>query len=170
MNIILGIDPGLDGGLAILRDGQPPELHVMPTVESKNGRRIVDCPALFAMLLDAGPSLVIVEENLTASMMSSKTFRGGGMANVAKGRWFGQLEGLLTGLEMRWSSVPPKRWQKSHGITGKQGDTKQQAVVIAKRLFPGVNLLRTAKCSKAHDGMADALLIAEWGRRQEVGL
>jgi hypothetical protein len=45
-------------------------------------------------------------------------------------------------------------------------DTKQRSVIAAQRLFPNVSLLPTPRCKKPSDGIADALLIAEWGRRK----
>jgi hypothetical protein len=39
-------------------------------------------------------------------------------------------------------------------------------VEVAKRLFPGVNLLPSDRCRKESDGMSDALLICEYARRK----
>ena len=46
--------------------------------------------------------------------------------------------------------------------------TKEQSIIAVQRLFPSVDLLDPTKLRsrKLHDGMAEALLIAEWGRRQ----
>ena len=42
---------------------------------------------------------------------------------------------------------------------------KQDSITVCKRLFPDANLFRTDKCKKEHDGMAEALLMAEYARR-----
>lgn len=39
----------------------------------------------------------------------------------------------------------------------------------AQELFPDVSLLASDRCKRPHDGLADALLIAEYGRRRLVG-
>ena len=46
---------------------------------------------------------------------------------------------------------------------------KNTSIEVCKRLFPGVNLKATDRCKKDHDGMAEALLIAEYGRRHYNG-
>ena len=45
-------------------------------------------------------------------------------------------------------------------------DTKAMALVAAKRLFPKVNLMMTSKSTVPHDGLVDALLMAEYARRK----
>jgi hypothetical protein len=37
---------------------------------------------------------------------------------------------------------------------------------VCRRLFPGVSLRATPRCTTDHDGMAEALLIAEYARRK----
>lgn len=55
-------------------------------------------------------------------------------------------------------------------LAGANGtDTGQRSIVVAQRLFPGQTLLRSPRAKKPSDGMADALLIAEWGRRRAHG-
>ena len=46
---------------------------------------------------------------------------------------------------------------------------KAASVREAKRLFPGVNLHATERSRVESDGLAEALLIAEWGRRRFFG-
>ncbi len=53
------------------------------------------------------------------------------------------------------------------GLPGK--DTKTKSILAASRLFPRVDLRRTARSKVAHDGLTDALLIAEFGRRLRTG-
>jgi len=40
------------------------------------------------------------------------------------------------------------------------------ALVAAKRLFPGQDFTLTERATKAHDGMVDALLMSEYGKRK----
>jgi hypothetical protein len=46
---------------------------------------------------------------------------------------------------------------------------KASSVLWAQRHYPGVDLRRTARCKNLHDGMADALAIAEYCRRLHGG-
>jgi len=54
-------------------------------------------------------------------------------------------------------------------ITGKSTrDTKAMALVAAKRLFPGRDFKLTDRSTKPHDGMVDALLMSEYGKRKQL--
>ena len=46
-----------------------------------------------------------------------------------------------------------------------KGKTKDLSRQKAKQLFPKEDFRRTPKCKKAHDGMCDALCLAEYIRR-----
>jgi hypothetical protein len=60
--------------------------------------------------------------------------------------------------------VPPKDWQREYKIRStKDDDTKAQSYLIASRMFPEVEL--RGPRGAVLDGRADALLIAEYGRR-----
>jgi hypothetical protein len=48
----------------------------------------------------------------------------------------------------------------------KRIDTKAMSELACKRLFPDVKFTATDRCTKTHDGMTDATLIAEYGRRK----
>lgn len=158
MPTIAGIDPGLDGGIAVLRDDLPPVVHVMPTLPTGQGsKRTLNIPRIMQLLLDYGPDLVLVEKQQAYP-------KQGGVSNFTTGYGFGALCGLLTGLEMVCQIVRPAEWAKALGVTGKAKGGN--AALVAGRLFPGVSLLATSRCYKPHSGVVDALLIAEWGRRQ----
>ena len=43
---------------------------------------------------------------------------------------------------------------------------KNTSIDVCKRLFPQVSLLPSGKCRKDNDGMAEALLMAEYARRK----
>ncbi len=44
-------------------------------------------------------------------------------------------------------------------------DTKAMALVAVKRLFPDLKLTFGERATKPHDGLIDAVLIAEYARR-----
>lgn len=78
------------------------------------------------------------------------------------GQGFGWIQGVLTTLRIPFELVRPQRWKKEFGVTG----DKNTSIAVCKRLFPGINLLPSARCRKEHDGMAEALLMAEYARRR----
>lgn len=78
------------------------------------------------------------------------------------GENFGFIQGLLTGRRISYELVTPQKWKKEFQITG----DKNSSIAVCKRLFPNVSLRRTDRCKKDHDGIAEALLMAEYARRR----
>lgn len=81
------------------------------------------------------------------------------------GTHFGLWRGMLTANGRAYTIVAANKWKRAMGVT----KDKQSSILMAQRLFPGVNLLPTPRCTKPSDGMAEALLIAEYGRRVLCG-
>lgn len=79
------------------------------------------------------------------------------------GENYGFIQGVLMAKGVPFQVVLPKVWQKEFGITD-----KQTSILRAKQLFPGVNLRATERSKVDNHNFADALLMAEWGRRNNV--
>jgi hypothetical protein len=94
--------------------------------------------------------------------------KGGTLANYARGRSLGVLEALCVAHKLSYQLVRPQAWQKVM-LAGVEGqDTKARSIIAAGRLFPKVSLMRTERSKKPDDGFADALLIAEYARRNHA--
>lgn len=78
------------------------------------------------------------------------------------GENYGFIQGLLTAYSIPYELVTPQKWKKEFQITG----DKNSSIDVCKRLFPYVNLRKTERCKKDHDGMAEALLMAEYAKRK----
>lgn len=65
--------------------------------------------------------------------------------------------------------VEPQVWQDEvlEGII--DPDPKVRAAIYVGRTYPGVNLKATKKSTVDHDGIIDALCIADWRRRRTGG-
>jgi len=164
MKIIIGIDVGLDGGIATLLDtGSEIRARAiaMPTITNGTKRRY-DMTAIRKLIFDTYPNLVAIEKQQAMP-------KQGGVSMFSLGEGFGILTGIVTGLGFAMMHVPPKVWQKeAHcGISG--DSTKAKSIIAAQNLFPDLSLLATPKCTKPHDGMADALLLAWWALRNRDG-
>ena len=156
---IVAFDPGLSGGIAILRPDQSPELHLMPTIETGQGsKRTLDVQRIMQILLDANPRLVILEKQQAYPNQ-------GGVSNYTTGENFGTLKGLLYGLEMAFVVVRPCEWTKAMGVPGKKKGAGNGALLVCRQLFPGLALPETPRSHEVYDGPVDALLLAEYGRR-----
>lgn len=158
---IIGIDPGLTGGIAIIQDNAPVWVRPMPTLPSPKGKgRVLDRSMIVNLIrdeLDNRPRVYIERQQPMPKqgiVSTGVTMEG-----------YGWLQGMCEALLIPLNIVPAKHWQREmlNGVS--TGDTKAASIVQAGRLFPGVNLRPTERSKPSH-GMSDALLIAEYGRRQ----
>ena len=154
--VFIGIDPGAKGAMAVLDGDEPPALVPCDyeTYDSYIRSRA------FAKNPDGTPEfyLHVVIEDVHAMPMN------GCKGNFMLGWSLGRIQQIVDTCTVRYQLVKPQQWQKEYGISNKD-KSKSQSIATAKRLFPGVDLRRTERCTKDHDGFADALLIAEWCRR-----
>ena len=162
---ILGIDPGLNGGLVLLdKDGAIAFKSVMPTIKLKSGKKtknILDLPALFSMLSSLDVSTCYYEK---VSSMPGQ----GVSSTFSFGYSFGAIEMALVACKIPYVLVPPQTWCKEmHQGLSKDMDAKDRSLLIFKRMYPGVDLRATERCTTQHDGLIDALLLAAYGRKQE---
>lgn len=160
--ISIGIDCGLTGAVAVLADGLPPNPQDMPVYSTHKGKSIrhhYDIKALYEMLrvFAPGPGL----PPATVYLERQQAMPGQGVTSMFSiGYGFGLIEGLLVALGLPYVVVGPQAWQKVM-LAGTSGTTKERALTVARRLYPTADLGR-----RKDAGRADALLIAEWGRRQ----
>lgn len=145
----LGVDPGQHGGMAVVRsDGEPLIWTRMP----QGTARIADW---INGACQQYPRVVLVVEKSQAMPKQgiSSAFR--------YGAHFGAFEALAVLLRLPYHEVPPSTWKKSMGVTS----IKRESIDLCRRIFPSVDLVLPG-CSKEHDGIAEALLVAEWARRK----
>ncbi len=159
--MIVGVDPGKDGALCALAEERfPSYLAVLPMPLIHGAKR--DAYDL-AKILDwlSGADHVFVEK-----LQPMPLKKGGTIANYNRGYCTALFETACTALKRPLTLVRPQEWQREMFAGSPGDDTKQRSILVAMRLFPGFDLRRTERCCGPHDGIADALLIAEWGRRK----
>lgn len=141
MSTIIGIDPGKSGGIAIIKNGQA-WADKMPETEK-------DLWDYFDSLLEDGFAYL---EKVHAMPKQGVT------STFSFGQNFGMLIMALTAAAIPFELVTPQRWQKELGCLshGDKNVTKRRA----QQLFPGLTITHAT---------ADALLIAEYGRRARNG-
>lgn len=169
--IYLGVDPGKAGAIAALNDdGRALLTWPMPLVTSAKGRDEYDLPRICGILRGhpVNELFATVEKlhPLPPKLMGRGA--GGSIANFNRGLAHGWVW-MLTALGIAYQLVPAQSWQKVMlaGLPGE--DTGQRSILAAKQLWPLQDLRRTERSRKDDDGLADALLIAEWGRRKHRG-
>ncbi len=174
--LIVGVDPGLHGALAFLEPEKRRAQVVLTPLRNGTERDDYDEDALCQLLGDHGNlgPLVVVYEQLGSlpPVRADGKAMGGGIANHRRGLAIGILRGILAALRVpreRRIAVLPQVWQRAMLLNLPGADTKARSVWLARRLFPDISLLPTARSRKPHDGMADALCLAEYGRRLLAG-
>jgi len=147
--MILGIDPGLDGGLAII-DGSAIELLETIPTQTKGGfiKRQVDAQKL-SNILRVYPDLVCYLEGVASRP-------GQGVASVFSfGDTYGAIRGVLGALNIPVYTVSPSKWKKALEVSSKEDSLK-----ASKDLFPSVQF------KKKDHNIAEALLIAYYGQKE----
>lgn len=159
--IIVGVDNGLDGGLAAITwwGGTLIDRIKMPT-KRVGTKREVDSYAVYRWLSDLhSPYILAIEEPLPHAK-SSAAVRSMALS-------FGKLVGMAETRVQDVVRVQVREWQKA--MLGKvpRGETKAFALREACRLCPDENWLGSERSKKPHDGIIDAYLIARhhWARR-----
>jgi crossover junction endodeoxyribonuclease RuvC len=151
MKVYCGFDPGKDGALAILGYRDDPVL--VPFDEEEYATWLRRLSLLTRNGIDG--SVFCVVEHVGA-------MPGQGVTSCFSfGRGFGFILGLLAAFCLPYELVRPQKWKKEFSCTS----DKNTSIEVAKRLFPGVDLRRTPKCTKPHDGICEALLMAEYAKR-----
>ena len=160
--IYAGIDPGKSGAIALI-NGALISVHPMPILPgAKKSRDEYNIAGIRQWLLDAknGVALFVTVER---SQPLPPKIRGS-IAQFQRGVACG-WEWLLIGMGIPHQLVRPRDWQSVMLAGTPGGDTKQRSIIAAQRLFPSVSLMRTDRSKKPDHNFADALLLAEFGRR-----
>jgi hypothetical protein len=167
----VGIDPGLTGAIVVLSEKLELKYFAeTPTYQKKSGKKtenLLDFTAMSDILFgleDFNPSLILLEE--VHSMPKQ------GVASTFKfGRTFGATQAFLEAYDYNYRLVTPQVWTKFQyeGYEfDKDLDTKKKSKEVVKRKFPDIAenfVSETArKADSYHDGMVDALLIADYAR------
>ena len=178
MTVIIGIDPGKSGAIAIKSDDRY-NVYDIPTmtVISGKGKQLkksvdYDIPALDNLIkcysrydLDA-PCYAVVEraEAVTYGATSAReSYHNSAQTNFSKGRGYGIIEALLqiNGVPII-ASPRPGDWKRGLGLTDPSKayvDKKEASRLMALDLYPE---LADELKRKKDNGRAEALLLIEW--------
>jgi len=157
---IIGIDPGLDGAIAVFEDNFLTHVCPMPILKS-TGKKIIrsldmrEIKDKLDMLREHQEILVVIEK--VHSMPKQ------GVASTFKfGLGYGQIQGICVGLGIPFILVTPQQWKKVvlNGY-GWKGD-KTASIRYVQQKYINLDLKKTEKCRTPHDGKADAVCIAEY--------
>lgn len=148
--MIIGIDPGKNGGIALMN-----EAFVVVEVR-KMPETCVDLRDTMEDYKVQGAEVAYLEQ--VHAMPSD-----GKVGLFSFGQGFGRLQQVLADCRIRTVEVAPGTWQKTLGLTKKKDDTLDHKKVLkerAQQLFPS---------TKVTNYNQDALLIAYYGLTKENG-
>lgn len=173
--LVAGIDNGVYGAIALVSQHWA-EAYPMPIItmrKTRNKKNDYDVRAIADMFIAWKQDGVQVTCNPDDCYCLDHVFlekagsrpHDGNQASLSTGRGFGLMEGILAALRIPYTIVDVGFWQARMFGGIPHSDPKAASILVAKRLFPNMDLRRTDKCRTVHDGKCDALLIAEYGRR-----
>lgn len=164
MTLMMGIDPGVTGALAVVYYRSTTVFEViqlvdLPVVNEVNGR-VIDVLVLQSVLWTHAPDMVVIEYPMW-------TRHDGGAQASTSWRNFGRIEATVAiSCDALLHLVSPADWKKGMGLTlGKLADRKQKkahALDVARKLFGTDPHLKRVK---DHD-RGEALLLTYWGFSQ----
>ena len=151
---IIGIDPGLSGGIAILEDNKVKEMFDMPVMADgkKNKRQLNN--ALLVQLIkenikDIEDTVVVVEQ--------VNAMPGQGVTSMFNfGQTFGAIKGICAALGLPISFVRPTKKKKHFELINSSKDASRTKAI---EMYPSI----AVKLSKKKDvNKSDAVLIARY--------
>lgn len=158
MKMIIAIDPGASGGIAIQHPNGDETVDAMPATEA-------DVVGLLREAIEAGRMEgvddVVAYVEQVGGFIKGSPAPGSAMFNF--GRNVGVIHGALLSIRVRIVEVRPQAWQKAIGAgqSATYGKTwKAHLKSVAQQRYP--RLKPTLKT-------ADALLILEYGAMREAG-
>lgn len=164
--MFLGVDLGLSGAAGMI-DGASRRMDVkaLPVMDSEAGKRLagrVLLDLLHAWVPAGEPCMVTVED-----VRPRPGDRGGhgntmhSQGSLMRSRGIVEAVTDIMGARVLW--VFPQKWKNHYGLIGKD---KGASRATAARMFPE---LAAAFARVKDDGNAEAMLLAYYGMRQEMG-
>ena len=145
--MIIGIDPGKNGGVAFIPDTDE--------IEAK----AVKCPETPHEMAE-----IITRAHLLSRDYNEKTFavlekvhsmpKQGVVSTFTFGTNYGMWKGILAAHKIPWIDVTPHKWQKFYGVMPKEKKSRKHKLKsLAYQYYPDIKVNLTT---------ADAILLAHW--------
>tara|TARA_R110000803_G_scaffold191584_1_gene254274 strand:- start:164 stop:814 length:651 start_codon:yes stop_codon:yes gene_type:complete len=183
--LILGGDPGKDGGLVVInaKTGKLVDMKKPPRLKKEVDWHSVDA---WVKKYRKRIQYAFIEKPNTGGGFAGRT------QSISLGESIATLRQMMESNDIRLMMVPPGTWQKVMFVgvpilSSPKAETKEQkekrkaakkpkpapkvkdnktmALVAATRLFPKVSFVPEGS-KKPHDGFVDAALVAMWGAWQ----
>ena len=153
---IIGIDPGLSGGIAILDDLKIYDVFDMPIMsEGKKNKNQLNS----AQLVNIINKHVLKKENTFVIVEQVSAMPGQGVTSMFNfGQTFGSIKGICAALGLSIFYVRPAKWKKHFELINSSKDASRTKVI---EMYPSIS----SRLTKKKDvNKADAILIARYFR------
>lgn len=160
--IYIGIDPGLDGAIAVVdAKGVVLMCEDTPTLTVKRGKknkREYQSSVMNRLLRRASQSATGGPANVAVVLEAVNAMPGQGVTSMfSMGMGYGLWHGLIAARRLSLTLVYPQKWKKHYGLNR----DKHASITLCQRLIPSSHPYVTLK---KHDGRAEAILLANYGR------
>ena len=151
---IIGIDPGLSGGIAILKNNKVLNIFDMPVMpEGKKNKRQLNSAMLVTLIKenirDDEEAIVVVEQ--------VNAMPGQGVTSMFNfGQTFGAIKGVCAALELPIFLVRPAKWKKHFELINSSKDSSRTKAI---EMYP---TLSSQLAKKKDVNKSDAILIARF--------
>ena len=168
MTWILGVDPGNDGALSLID-------HKGTAIEYQ---RMTDVAGIARFFHDA---LIASDGKLVCHFEEHKGGKAGvtsAAAHRSAGRYLGLIQMVCGVYNIEMVCVTPQEWKAHFKLINrtpkgeakptdkqKRAAAKAASIALCKQLFGNIDLRATPRCSTEHDGIAESLLLALYGKR-----
>ena len=151
---IVGIDPGLSGGIAILENNKVLRLFDMPIMaEGKKNKRQLNS----ALLVNIIKENISINEEIAIVVEQVNAMPGQGVTSMFNfGQTFGAIKGVCAALNLPIFFVRPSKWKKHFELINSSKDSSRTKVI---EMYPSLS----NQLSKKKDvNKSDAILIARF--------
>lgn len=153
--IVVGIDPGLKGGIAVyVQYGVLSEKYILHVSQMPIIGKEIDVRYIHNNILNYDHIDLVAVEKVHSMPKQGVT------STFTFGYGYGKIIGSLEIKNIKFIEVIPQRWKKAI-LQGYDIKDKKAAINYCLKRFPDVNLIPKGKRTY-HDGMADAICLANY--------
>ena len=151
---IIGIDPGLQGAIAILENNKVINLFEMPTMsEGKKNKKQLNSALLVKLLKEN----ISTNEEVSVIVEQVNAMPGQGVTSMFNfGQTFGAIKGICASLELPIFFVRPSKWKKHFELINASKDSSRTKAI---EMYPK---LSNQLAKKKDVNKSDAILIARF--------
>ena len=152
--LVIGIDPGLSGAIAILEDKKVLNILDMPVMtEGKKNKRQINS----AQLVNIIKKNIHKTDEISVVVEQVNAMPGQGVTSMFNfGQTFGAIKGVCAALELPIFFIRPSKWKKHFELINSSKDASRTKAI---EMYPSLS----DKLSKKKDvNKSDAILIARY--------